>query len=102
MDQELFYKILEVEEWQDFQQSKVFQGTALDKRDGYIHMSQFKDQMLRVKDKYYKNKAIYLLQIDSKKLSNVKFEPASNGDLYPHEYGNLNFDCVVDSELLEG
>lgn len=77
-----------------------FFGTHLDVKDGYIHMSLTREQMERVKIKYYKDVNVYLLQIDLSKLDNVKFERISSGDIYPHQYGNLNLECVLSSVLL--
>ena len=96
----LVFKILTVDEWKQFQETKEFEGTDLDKRDGYIHMSSTREQMERVKGKYYKDVQVYLLQIDSDKLDNLKYEPISNGDLYPHQYGKLSLQHVVDATLL--
>lgn len=92
---ENFFKLLTPIEWEQFQLNKEFHGTLMDIRDGYIHMSETASQMTRVKEKYYKDQKMFLLRIDSSKLSNVKFEPASNGDLYPHQYGVLPFESVV-------
>lgn len=94
------FKILTVTEWVQFQKIKQFAGTPLDLKDGYIHMSSTKEQMDRVKDKYYKNQDVYLLQINLDKLNNVKFELISNGDIYPHQYGKLELDNVEDVTFL--
>jgi uncharacterized protein (DUF952 family) len=93
------YKILTVTEFEKFAKDKVFIGTPLDIKDGYIHMSSTKEQMERVKQKYYKDQKIYLLEIDLDKLNNVKFEPISNGDIYPHLYGDLKIDDVISYKL---
>lgn len=89
------YKILLESELDEFVATGEFIGTALDLRDGYIHMSSTEEQMTRVKNKYYKDQKVYLLKIDSSKLDNLKYEPISNGDLYPHQYGKLMLDWVV-------
>jgi uncharacterized protein (DUF952 family) len=94
------FKILTVIEYQNFMKGGEFLGSQLDLRDGYIHMSSTKEQMQRVKDKYYKNEEIYLLEIDLTKLDNLKFEPISNGDIYPHQYGKLKVDDVVSYQRL--
>ena len=94
------FKILNVNEWNDFQQTGEFFGTLLDLKDGYIHMSSTKEQMERVKNKYYKDTQIYLLTIDLTKLDAVKFEPISNGDIYPHQYGILKLTDVISAHLM--
>jgi uncharacterized protein (DUF952 family) len=94
------YKILLKDEWDTFQASGEFLGTQLDLKDGYIHMSSTEEQMLRVKNKFYKDEQVYLLKIDLSKLDNLKYEPISNGDLYPHQYGKLMLEWVVDVTLI--
>eukprot|EP01040_Poterioochromonas_malhamensis_P016575 gene16575-18854_t len=96
----IVYKILLKSEWEQFQETKEFVGTPLDLRDGYIHMSFTEDQMKRVKEKYYKDTEVYLLHIDSSKLDHLKYEPISNGDLYPHQYGKLVLEHVVRVNLM--
>ena len=51
------YRVLDLEEWFNFKNKKVFYGNDLDQRSGYIHLSQ-KDQ-LRSNFKLFKN---YLVQ----------------------------------------
>lgn len=94
------YKILTITEFDKFTKEKIFLGTPLDIKDGYIHMSSTKKQMERVKQKYYKDQKIYLLEIDLDKLNNVKFEPISNGDIYPHQYGELKLTDIISSEII--
>lgn len=98
--EKIVYKILLKDEWENFQLDKEFLGTLLDLRDGYIHMSSTQEQMKRVKQKYYTGVEVYLLQIDSNKLDNLKYEPISNGDVYPHQYGKLLIEHVVDATLM--
>ena len=96
----IIYKILLKNEWEQFQETKEFAGTSLDLKDKYIHMSSTKEQMERVKQKYYKDVEVYLLQINANKLDNLKYEPISNGDLYPHQYGKLLLEHVIDARIM--
>ena len=64
-------------------------------------MSSTKEQMDRVIEKYYKSISVYLLKIDLSKLSDVRFEPITNGDIYPHQYGTLPFNAVLSYELVK-
>ena len=93
----IVYKILEKNEWENFFKDKKFSGTSLDLKDGYIHMSSTQAQMERIKEKYYKDKKALLLHINLDKLmetNKLKYEPISNGDLYPHLYDDLLIDQV--------
>lgn len=53
-------------------------------------------QWLEVANRLYRGKPdLLLLEIDEKRLkSQVKYEP-NDGDIYPHLYGKLNVDAVV-------
>ncbi len=72
--------------------------------DGFIHASTI-SQVLPVASKFYKGLAdLILLEIDTKKLkSEVKWEPPTGGpppgvpegDSFPHIYGPINLDAVV-------
>ena len=99
-DSNIVYKILRNDEWDNFLASGEFAGTPLDLEDVYIHMSSTEEQMIRVKNKFYKDEQVYLLKINSSKLDNLKYEPISNGDLYPHQYGKLMLEWVVDVTLV--
>lgn len=92
----IIYKILLKSELEQFDQTKEFVGSNMDKKDGYIHMCSTLSQIDRVKGKYYKDVETYLLQIDSSKLDNLKYETISNGDIYPHQYGKLLWDQVIE------
>lgn len=64
--------------------------------DGFIHCLTA-ETLVRVANKYYRDKAdLVLLEIDEARVTSpVKWEPASDGKLYPHIYGPLNPDAVV-------
>jgi len=68
--------------------------------EGFIHAAP-KSQLTRIANKYYKNTVEPLiLVVDKKKVEAlVKWEPATGG-LYPHIYGILNFDAIVDVQKI--
>ena len=64
--------------------------------EGFIHAS-LHEQLERVANKHYRQKIdvqIVGVQID-RLTSELRWEPAA-GSLYPHIYGPLNFEAVVD------
>jgi len=90
MEHQFAYKIITVEEWKTLCENECFNGTELDKRDGFIHMTANLIQTEQVRNKYYKNKPIILLKLNFQNiLQNVKMEEAKNGDVYPHLYGQM-------------
>jgi uncharacterized protein (DUF952 family) len=71
--------------------------------EGFIHCS-FAEQVPRIADFIYKGiPNVILLQIDQVKLKHpVKFENLDGGtDLFPHIYGPLNIDAVINVEPYE-
>jgi uncharacterized protein (DUF952 family) len=98
--QKTIFKILTNDQWVKFQMTGRFIGTDLDIKSGYIHMSETNEQVNRVKQKYYEGVKIFLLHIDQNKLNNLKYEVASDGSLYPHQYGELVIGDVIETELL--
>lgn len=93
---EVAYKLLTSEELQLFQETGQFAGTPLDIKDGYIHMSSNAEQYNRVLKKYYAGVSpVHLVHIRLSQLENLKFEKISNGDIYPHQYGNLFYERDV-------
>lgn len=96
------YKIMSVDEYKKFESSGIFEGTELDKKDGYIHMCQSKEQVQKVLDKFYQDEvSVYKLLIDPLTLKNLKFEASKSGtEIYPHEYGSLNINSVMVASLI--
>ena len=64
--------------------------------EGFIHASP-KDQLTRVANKYYKaTRSPLILVLTTENINvEVKWEPAA-GSLYPHIYGPLNMNAVVE------
>lgn len=70
--------------------------TASLNQEGFIHFSTGK-QLLRSANKYYYGRDdVVLLWIDPVKLvAELKYEPISDGQFFPHLYGELNLDAVI-------
>lgn len=62
--------------------------------DGFIHLSDER-QWIKTADRYYRGQPdLVVLVIDEARLrAEVRREP-SNGELFPHLYGELNLDAV--------
>jgi uncharacterized protein (DUF952 family) len=93
------YKILSRAEWAAAKAQGVFEGSALDRKDGYIHLSTAA-QAGETARLHFKGQAdLVLLTLDAERLSNViKWEPSRGGQLFPHLYGLLN-PADVEGEL---
>ncbi|WP_342714633.1 DUF952 domain-containing protein [Bacillus paramycoides] len=67
------------------------------KEEGFIHCS-FLEQALKVAEKHFSHEEdVLLLTIDPTLLkAEIKYELASNGQEYPHVYGVINIESIVE------
>jgi uncharacterized protein (DUF952 family) len=99
----LIYKILLPAEWADFEAAGQFDGSPFDRESGFVHLSsreQVGDTALRV---FGREPALVVVAVDAALLGDsVRWEPASNGELFPHVYGQLPLAAVVDVRRVAG
>jgi uncharacterized protein (DUF952 family) len=96
----LIYHIVPASIW-DSQESQPNYEAASLKNEGFIHLSK-QEQVAQTLSRYYQNvPGLLLLHVDTDRLtSELKFEPSTNNELFPHLYGPLNKDAVVAIEHL--
>lgn len=84
------YKIVPAEDWAALQAAGAYDGSAVDLRDGYIHMSAA-DQLAETASKHYAGcDSLVLLDVDLAPYGEaVVWEPSRGGALFPHLYGRL-------------
>lgn len=96
--QSLVYRIIGEQEWATAQSAGEFVPDRFGE-EGFVHLSG-KDQVLRPANLLYKGRAdLSLLVIDVSQLkAELVYEPGSHGEteLFPHLYGHLNVDAVID------
>ncbi len=98
----LIYKILATADWRAMQATGRFDGSADDRRDGFIHLSR-RDQLAGTLAKHFQGQDhLLLLGIDDSALSAaaLKWEPSRGGTLFPHLYGPLPLAAVSWAEGL--
>ena len=98
------YKICDARLWKDVEQAGTFKGAGIDIEDGFIHFSTAA-QVRQTAARFFEGRdSLYLIGVDAEKLGDgLKWEPASNGMLFPHLYGSLPMSAVVSQdELLLG
>lgn len=90
------YKICPASAWREAERQGAYHGSADDARDGYIHFST-SAQVPGTAAKYFTGqKGLFLIAVDAGALGdNLKWEPARDGELFPHLYGDLEFDAVI-------
>ena len=105
MNLKYIFKIIDVDEWKKIKQSKVYSGSSKDIEDGYIHFSG-EDQVKGTLEKYYSSqKNLVLLKVETLNLDHLVWEQASDGNMFPHLYSDLDLSNVVDEfeiDLTEG
>lgn len=84
------YKILPAADWAAASRAGRYDGSADDRRDGFIHFSAA-HQLAGTLTKYFAGKPeLVLVAFKAAALGTaLKFEPSRGGDLFPHLYGSL-------------
>ena len=94
------YKILTEMQWlkMDEHEFHYIYGSVMDKKDGYMHLSQA-HQVEKIAKKYFEHlEKGRLVKLDYKKIADqIKWEPNSKGELFPHCYDPISKDAIVES-----
>ncbi len=98
------FHITQSQQWEEAKNLGSYRGDTLD-TEGFIHCSQV-TQIFGVAHRYFLNqKNLVILVIDADKVqAEIRYELAKIGEEFPHIYGTLNLDAVlqvVDFELGE-
>jgi len=93
----LIYHILLPETWKLVRGRSFYEAESF-AAEGFIHCS-YKDQLEGVLKRYYSDAGeVVVLTIDPAKLSSpLIVEPSTNNELYPHIYGPIDLDAVVEA-----
>jgi len=97
----MIYHVTTGKEWKTALENGFYEAPSLS-IEGFIHLSQ-KGQVAGVLERYYKGKQdLLLLHVDEKMVkAPLKYELApSVNEEFPHIYGVINLDAVVDVEVL--
>ncbi|QMW02401.1 DUF952 domain-containing protein [Spirosoma foliorum] len=96
----LIYHIVPAADWASQKDSPNYEAASL-QTEGFIHLSQ-KEQVGATLSRYYATVPdLLLLHVDTTKLKHeLKYELATNNELFPHLYGPLNKDAVIEIEQL--
>ncbi|PHQ68740.1 MAG: glutathione S-transferase [Sneathiella sp.] len=87
----IIYHMADKDDWRASEAVGVYDGTAMDKADGYIHFSTRKTVVESAAKHRAGEANLVLLQVEADSLGDqVKWEPARGGILFPHVYGGLN------------
>ncbi len=98
---QIIYHITTKKEWENALENGFYEAKSLS-IEGFIHCSTI-DQVNGVLERYFKDAIdIIKLTIDSSKLTHkLIFELApSINEVFPHIYGVLNLDAVIETEIV--
>jgi uncharacterized protein (DUF952 family) len=92
------YHIVLPQVWERFKDRPSYAPESLTS-EGFIHCS-YPGQLEAVLKRYYRGvEKVLILKIDTEKLyAKLVKEPSTNNEMYPHIYGRLNHNAVVDIE----
>ena len=83
------FKIVDAAEWAAARAAGAYGGSAVDRADGYIHMSTA-DQLAETARRHYAGRVgLRLLEVELGALDDLRWEPSRGGDLFPHLFGPL-------------
>lgn len=91
---EYIYHVVTTLAWKEFEGKVVYFSDSL-ATEGFIHCSKEK-QVAGVLERYYKGQSnLLLLRINPEKLnSELRYEVATDNELFPHIYGTINLDAI--------
>ena len=97
----MIYHITTSTDWIAQQHSPTYEAASL-ATEGFIHLSQ-NEQVAGVLERYYQNVPdLLVLHVDPAKLTaDLRYEAATNNELFPHVYGPLNKDAIVNIETID-
>lgn len=95
------YRLVSESEWRAAQASGTFEGSADDRRDGFIHFSTAAQAAETAAKHYAGKKDLLVLFVDAAKLTApLKWEVSRGEQLFPHLYGALPAAAVTRVEKL--
>jgi uncharacterized protein (DUF952 family) len=84
------YKVCGSEEWAAAEVVGSYDGSADDRRDGFVHLSTASQLAGTLSRHFAGRDDLLLVALDSEALGNaLQWEPSRGGDLFPHLYGAL-------------
>ena len=88
-------------DWQQQANATTYEAASLH-TEGFIHLSEA-HQVAGVLHRYYQNiPDLLLLHVDPDKLAaELKYEPATNNELFPHLYGPIDRAAIVEVQPIE-
>ena len=88
------FKVCEKDEWENVKHNDFFEGSQIDRKDGFIHFST-SEQIKGTLENYFKSKSpLYLLEVNTDNLD-IVWEVSRNKQQFPHLYEPLPLSAVT-------
>lgn len=89
MDERMaIYKIVSRAEWEAAEAAGRFEGSEVDRRDGFIHLSTSRQVRETAARHFAGRQDLVLVEVDAPRLP-LRWEPSRGGDRFPHLYEPL-------------
>jgi len=90
------YKLVDGGEWAEARTAGAYGGSAVDRADGYIHMSAAGQLAETARRHYAGRDGLVLVTVDLTSLGEtLRWEASRGGALFPHLYGSLPVSAAV-------
>jgi len=90
------YKLIDAAEWTAARAHGVYEGSAVDRADGFIHLSAAGQLVETARRHYVGRAALRLLTVDLAAVADrVRWEASRGGALFPHIHGPLPVSAVT-------
>ena len=99
----IIYKVVTTQAWQAAQRAGVYEGSADDQRDGFIHFSAAPQLAETLRKHFAGARDLVLLYVREDSIEPagaLRWEPSRGGALFPHLYGSLAIAAVARVEAL--
>lgn len=97
----MIYKLLPAAEWSVAVAHGTYPGSAVDRRDGFIHFSAVGQVVQTATIHFGGQTGLMLLTVDTDLLGGeLRWEVSRGGDRFPHLYGELPVTAVVAADRL--
>ena len=90
------YHIVTPEVWEKIKDEDFYEAESL-QTENFIHCS-YAEQLDAVLDRYYTDAGkVLIMELETEKLtSKLVEEPSTGGEIYPHIYGKINREAIVE------